>query len=177
MLKISTGGIRLLKKLEGVKLKPYRDAGGKWTIGVGHLIKKGEQNLMDGITDAESDRLLADDLSDVTLMLTKNVTAQLNQNQVDALIILGFNIGIGRLKNSQLLKMINEGQPMDKIIQQWENHYTTASGEYVEGLAARRKKEAQLFASAKLPKGTNYDGSGNFLTLAAVIGLIYMSKN
>jgi lysozyme len=48
--------IKLLKKHEGVRLKPYRDSVGKLTIGVG-------RNLEDvGITEDEADMMLMNDI-------------------------------------------------------------------------------------------------------------------
>ena len=47
---------------EGLRLQPYRCTAGKWTIGVGHRVQPHEQRLMDGITEAQADSLLEQDM-------------------------------------------------------------------------------------------------------------------
>ena len=42
LMKASILAVNLLKEVEGWRDKPYRDSGGKCTIGYGHLIKEGE---------------------------------------------------------------------------------------------------------------------------------------
>ena len=57
------GFIEYLKRVEGYRATPYRCAGGYWTIGYGHQIKRGEVFVYLPKEDAE--RLLQADLGEV----------------------------------------------------------------------------------------------------------------
>jgi lysozyme len=193
MYTISTKGIQLLKELEGTKLAAYQDTGGKWTIGTGHLIKPGEEYLYNGITEAKADELLSHDLANVTTMLNKNIRVPVTQSEVDSLIILGFNIGTGALRDSELLKLINQGAPVRAIVKRWTEHYITAGGVLSKGLLKRRAIEAVLWYAGKKGKkeaiqdsynisglenlGTKIGVSGIFISLAALAAVFYYSNN
>lgn len=78
---------------EGLKLKPYRDTEGHLTIGVGHLIQKGEQ--FSELTPYEAMELLDDDL-DVAIRRLNNIYPQwqeLDDVRQRTLINLTFNLG------------------------------------------------------------------------------------
>jgi len=60
-MKISDNGIEKLMEWEGVILHVYKDAAGLPTIGVGHLIQKGE-DFSNGITHDQAFELLKKDL-------------------------------------------------------------------------------------------------------------------
>lgn len=52
-----------IKRDEGLRLKPYRDTLGHWTIGYGHLLGRiVPERMRDGISKAFAETLLADDL-------------------------------------------------------------------------------------------------------------------
>ena len=75
---------------EGLRLHPYRDSVGKLTIGIG-------RNLDDkGISLAEADALLANDIKDATDSLEANFpwTMDLDDARKGALLNLTFNMGI-----------------------------------------------------------------------------------
>ena len=59
----SKNGLEFISKWEGCILKPYKDIAGLRTIGVGHLIKPGE-NFPDGveITKEKALEILANDV-------------------------------------------------------------------------------------------------------------------
>lgn len=103
---ISQTGIDLIKKWEGFRLLPYADAGGKATIGYGHLIKAGE-NFDRGISLPDAEMLLLDDIVEseraVVRLLDK---VPLSGNQYDALTSFVFNVGIGAFENSQLYDLL-----------------------------------------------------------------------
>lgn len=90
---ITSQTIALLKKHEGLRLKPYTDTVGKLTIGVG-------RNLTDrGITEAEADYLLMNDLAQAerdARALFGNFDAIGDARQA-VLIDMAFNMGKTRL--------------------------------------------------------------------------------
>ena len=83
----------LLIKHEGMKLKPYVCTAGKTSIGVG-------RNLDDnGITEAEAMAMLDRDIAVTTDTLRDNFLwfADLDRTRKDAVISLGFNMGVKKL--------------------------------------------------------------------------------
>lgn len=82
--------IALLKKHEGVRLKPYRDTEGKLTIGVG-------RNLDDvGITALEADELLLNDVDRCMKEIAVNFPwmADLDDVRIAVVISMIFNMGL-----------------------------------------------------------------------------------
>ena len=97
--KIGQAGLNLIKQFEGCRLFAYQCAAGVWTIGYGHTagVKKGMT-----ITQAQADAYLKQDCrkfeSYVNSAAYVPITANLNQNQFDALVSFAFNCGAGNLK-------------------------------------------------------------------------------
>ena len=140
MYKLSSTGIALIKVLEGCKLSTYLDTGGVPTIGIGHTpIKLGTK-----ITQKQADDLLKLDLDKFEKELYKQVKVVLNQNQIDALIIFMFNIGINAFKNSTLLSLLNKNEFI-KASEQFKRWNKDNTGKEVEGLSRRREIERKLF--------------------------------
>jgi lysozyme len=78
---------------EGLKLKPYQDTVGKWTIGVG-------RNLDDvGISKAEAMMLLGADIDKVMTQLDAQLPwwRSMTDARQQALANMAFNLGIERL--------------------------------------------------------------------------------
>ena len=121
-MKLSDNGIRTLKLCEGSVMRHgrhviYDDKNGlpvaanaRWpagaTIGYGHLIKSGE-DFRGGIDEDIATELLRADLSIAERAVNTTVTANLRQNQFDALVMLCFNIGARNFANSTVVKYIN----------------------------------------------------------------------
>jgi len=96
----------LIKKHEGLRLKPYRCTAGKLTIGYG-------RNLDDrGISLAEAEHLFENDIREATEQaktLVSNFT-QLSENRQAVLIDMVFNMGIeGMRKWKNTLAAIERG--------------------------------------------------------------------
>ena len=87
--------IKLLKKDEGERLKPYRCTAGKLTIGVG-------RNLDDvGISKEESDFLLTNDISRVTVEISRHLpwALKLDDARFSVILSMVFQMGMGGVKN------------------------------------------------------------------------------
>uniref|UniRef100_A0A7M5XGT8 Lysozyme n=1 Tax=Clytia hemisphaerica TaxID=252671 RepID=A0A7M5XGT8_9CNID len=104
---ISEKGLELIKEFEGKRLKVYKCPAGKWTIGYGHTGKDVYEGKV--ITEAEAERLLRQDLKTFEYAVERNVEVNLTQHQRDALISWTYNLGSGSLKNSDMLKELNQG--------------------------------------------------------------------
>jgi lysozyme len=105
----SQAGIQNIVRWEGRRNQAYTDSGGKWTIGIGHLIVPGDGlNSQSNITDATVDAIFANDLDDAENIVKANVTVPLTQGQFDALVDFAFQFG-NDLGTSTLLKKLNAG--------------------------------------------------------------------
>lgn len=67
-------------------------------------------------------------------------------NQIGALACFCFNVGIGALKSSTLLRKFNRGDPVDEVAAEFLK-WNKAGGRVLRGLPLRRKGEADLFVS------------------------------
>lgn len=92
---------------EGLRLFPYQDTVGKWTIGVG-------RNLSDnGISKNEAMFMLGRDIMRVSEQLEENWpwTATLDDARRGALINMGFNLGIHGLSDfREFLSLMQAGK-------------------------------------------------------------------
>ena len=135
-------GLRLIKEFEGLRLAKYLDAVGKWTIGYGHLILPNE-NYDQPISLDVANALLRADLKRTEEGVRNSVTVAINQNQFDALVSFAFNLGVGNLKSSTLLRLLNEGNifaAADQFLR-----WNKAGGRELPGLTRRRRAERGLF--------------------------------
>ncbi len=136
---ISQAGINLIKQFEGCRLTAYKDAVGVVTIGYGHTPSK----LGTTITQEQAEQLLKEDLKKFEEGVLELVKVPLNQNQFDALVSFSFNLGIGALACSTLLKKLNAKQYQEAAneFSKWVN----AGGKPLPGLVKRRQAEKELF--------------------------------
>jgi len=145
-MKISELGIEFIKCAEGVMLKKYKDVGGKWTIGVGHLLTREEimgGKYDGGITKQEALALLAADLRPFEECVKRNVRVALQQHEFDALVSFAFNVGAQNFGQSTLLKKLNR---LDYISVPDElRKWVRVNGKRCHGLANRREKEILLW--------------------------------
>ena len=77
-------GLDLLRQFEQFRSAPYKDQGGKLTIGYGHLIKAGESFTV--MTQAQGSTLLAKDVGLAEAAYRRRVKAELNENQYAAVM-------------------------------------------------------------------------------------------
>ena len=142
-MKTSLKGIALIKEYEGLRLGAYLCSAGVLTIGYGHTggVKEG-----DLITEQKAEQLLQDDLKKFENGVLRLVRVPLAQNQFDALVSFAFNLGVGNLGKSTLLKMLNDRDYKGAAGQfiRWNK----AAGKELAGLTRRRLAESALFLSA-----------------------------
>lgn len=142
-MKLSNTGLQLIKEFEGVRLRAYKDAVGVWTIGYGHT-----KSVTPGmhITMERAEQLLKEDLDIFEKGVENLVQVPLNQNQFDALVSFAFNVGLGALGRSTLLRYLNKGQyaTASKEFPRWNK----AGGRVLKGLTRRREAEMDLFLTS-----------------------------
>ena len=132
--------LRKLMELEGLRLEAYRDAAGVVTIGYGHTK---DVEMGDKISPWWAKELLVNDIREVEEQVRALGVAR-TEAQLDALVSFAFNLGIGRLKNSTLLRFIREQRNMREIKREW-NRWVFAGGQRLKGLERRRAWEARRF--------------------------------
>lgn len=166
MRKINEAGVKLVKSFEGVEdgdpttvnLDPYLCPAGVWTIGWGHAIiynsklLRGKSNKKlayslypGGITFEEADVLLTNDLTSFSINVEKLLKVEVSDNQFAALTSFAYNVGIGNLKASTLLRKLNNSdiQGAADEFPKWRR----ANGVILNGLVRRRAAERALFLS------------------------------
>lgn len=140
-MKTSNLAIEKIKSFEGCRLAAYQDSVGVWTIGYGSTL-----NVRRGmrISQAEADRRFLFDLETAEIGLRK-LNLNLTQGQFDALADFVFNLGVGKLTNSTLLKKIRDKAPTDEIQKEFRR-WVYAGGKVAQGLVKRREWEARRWA-------------------------------
>lgn len=139
-MKASESLIQKLKEFEGLRLEAYLDAAGVPTIGYGHTH---HVTLGDRLTEYWADQLLREDVRNVVRDISQLGVVR-TQGQMDALVSFAFNLGIGRLLRSTLLKKIRSGASMHQIRKEFMR-WVYADGKRLKGLEKRRQWEANRF--------------------------------
>lgn len=148
--KTSAAGINLIKKFEGFSSKPYPDpatGGVPFTIGYGSTYyEDGRKVTMADapITEDRATKLLAQLLDHYERGVDSFCRDDIGQNQFDALVCFAYNVGIGALKGSTLLKKLN-ANPNDPTIKDEFLRWNKAAGRVMKGLTKRRAEEADLY--------------------------------
>jgi lysozyme len=144
-LKPSRAALETIKRFEGCELTAYPDPGSggdPWTIGWGATgpgIRKGVV-----WTQEQADTRLREDVerfAEGVAALIKS--APTTQAQFDALTSFSYNVGLGALKESTLLRMHMDGDYSGAAGQ--FGRWNKASGQVLAGLTKRRTAEMRLY--------------------------------
>ena len=141
-MKPSNECIELVKHFEGFESEAYLCPANVWTIGYGRTrnVKEG-----DVITELQAERDLLEELEEFGEQVLSVVDVELNQNEFDALTSWTYNLGVGNLRSSTLLKKLNAGDknsvPSEML------RWNKANGKVLNGLTRRRQAEADLWVS------------------------------
>lgn len=141
-MKISDQGIALIKEFEGCELTAYVCPAGVLTIGVGHTGR--DVHAGQTITEEEADELLRKDLETFERCVN-NYVGPVTQSQFDALVSFAFNLGCDALRNSTLLRKLNDGDDVGAADE--FGKWVKAGGKVLPGLVRRREAEKALFLS------------------------------
>lgn len=133
-------GREIVKHFEDCKLEAYLCPAGVPTIGWGHT--KGVK-LGDKITQDKADSLFEQDYHEAEQQVQEVVTAFLSDQQLGALTSFVFNLGIGQLKVSTLLKKLNQNdyKGAGEEFRKW----IYSKGKILPGLVKRREMERMVF--------------------------------
>ena len=139
-MNISQEGLALIKKFEGCRLKAYRCSANVLTIGYGHT---GGVKEDDTISQPEAGELLEKDIAKFEEYVNDNVIVELKQHQFDALVAWTFNLGPGNLRESTMLKKLNDADYASVPFEM--RRWNKAGGKTLDGLIRRRQAEGLLF--------------------------------
>src|SRR5215211_5267649 len=158
MREINQAGLEMIKSFEGIpdgdpstiNLDPYIDPVGVWTIGWGHAISVGGSLLRGtnnrararalypgGLTLRQAEDLLRADLMDTCRDVQSLVSVPMTDNQFAALVSFTFNLGLGNLRRSTLLRLVNQGD--FSLAAQEFKKWNRAGGRVLRGLTRRRE--------------------------------------
>ena len=136
----SMNAVNLIAKWEGFEPEAYRDVVGVWTIGFGHTkdVKEGDK-----ISYYDAIALLKKEVAYFARGVELNVKVPLTQNMFDAITSFTYNLGIGNLKRSTLLRKLNreDYEGAAREFKRWNR----AGGKVYRGLTSRRLEEEELF--------------------------------
>lgn len=139
-------GFDIIKESEGLRLKAYMCPAGVATIGYGATTYPSGKKVRMGesITGMQAEKLLKFHVDKFENQVLSLLDVELNDNQKSALVSFTFNVGMGNLQKSTLLKKVNEN-PNDLSIRAEFMRWNKASGKILNGLTARRNEEANLY--------------------------------
>mgnify|MGYP001250603974 FL=1 len=140
-MKVSQDCIQLVKYFEGFEDTAYLCPANVWTIGYGRTrnVKEGDK-----VTEVQAERDLLEELEEFKHQVLNSVKVELKQNELDALTSWTYNLGVGNLKSSTLLKKLNAGNK-DEVPAEMVR-WNKANGKVLAGLTKRREAEAELWA-------------------------------
>ena len=151
-MRTSAKGAAFIAAHEGVVTKAYRDAGGVWTIGVGHTAAAGEPRPVKGMTISRDEALaiFRRDLEryerrvEAALLKstsdTSDVPKRVAQHIFDGAVSFDFNTGA--IDKASWVRALAKGDvsAARRGLMRW----TKAGGRSIAGLVRRREAEARL---------------------------------
>ena len=137
--------LQKLMEFEGCRLEAYLDEAGVPTIGYGHT--KGVR-MGDKISDYWARNLLKEDVEYFAQRVERLGVCR-TQGQLDALTSFVFNLGIGQLRKSTLLRVIKRQGPAADIKREFMR-WVYAGGKKMPGLEKRRSWEAERFLEGNI---------------------------
>ena len=138
--------LALIRKFEGLRLKPFRCPAGVPTIGYGATYyPDGRRVTMQArpVTVAQATDMLRSMLASYEAGVSRYVLVPVTQGQFDALVSFAYNVGLSAFKDSTLLRLVNARDYAGAAAQfaRWNK----AGGKVLPGLTRRREAERKLF--------------------------------
>ena len=146
-MKLDSKGYDLIKEFEGFSNRPYKCSANIPTIGYGNTFYpdgKRVSMLDKQITKEYADEIFKYVADNFAFKVSKLIKSKVTQNQFNALVSFAYNVGIGNLEKSTLLKLVNIN-PNDAMIAKQFLRWNKAKGKELKGLTNRRIKESALY--------------------------------
>lgn len=145
---VSQKAVALIKEFEGFRSQAYWDTDGTPVIGYGLSKIEGKSvNIGDRIEQTEADLALEKQLKTIQTQIEQTVEVKLNAHQLGALASLAFNVGFDGLKNSTLLRKLNDRDYSGAANEflRWDKANVGGRLIALAGLSRRRQAEKELF--------------------------------
>lgn len=143
-LNISKDGLKLIEGFEGFRSRAIRLKNGKYTVGFAHSV-----TARDGmeVSHEQAEQLLLWDLVPIQEAVRHMVHAPLTQKQFDAIVSFVFNIGVENFRTSDVLRHINQGEPISAAIAMnaWRRAYINGKNIIIDAMVRRRAQEIAMF--------------------------------
>jgi len=149
-MRVSPEGRDLVASFEGLSLTAYLCPAGVPTIGYGRT--QGVQ-LGQVVTKAEADAMLDEDLLTWAEGVEAKLKAPASQHELDAMVSLAFNIGLGGFGTSSVLRFHNAGDTAAaaRAFALWNKATVGGQLQALPGLTARRAREAAWYLTPDVP--------------------------
>lgn len=143
-LTISETGLKLIKAFEGYRPVDRELISGQRIVGYGHRLYSEDAVMMN---KGEAEKTLRADLEPFEDMINSEVHAPMTQSQFDALCSFAFNIGPKAFLQSDTLRALNNGRPLDAAngLDIWRKSEIDGKTYVVDALMRRRTAEKALF--------------------------------
>lgn len=142
----------LVRQYEGLRLEAYRCPAGIWTIGYGTTRYPGKDGgpirKGDTITVPQAEVYMEQALLDLFvpgLMFMHPPMKDWSANRIAALASFAYNVGLGAVERSTLIRRLINDEDPDAVIQQELPRWNKSDGSTLQGLVNRRKAEVALF--------------------------------
>ena len=148
---VNDATVALIKSFEGLVLNSYPDPatnGEPYTVGYGTTIYPDgtKVKLGQSITKEQAEQYLKHDIDTFAKNISPLIKSTLNPNQFGAIVSFAYNVGVGNLKSSTLLKKVN-ANPSDPAISNEFSKWNKANKKVMVKLTKRRVAEATLYFS------------------------------
>jgi lysozyme len=144
---VTNDALKLLHKYEGLVLDAYLCPAKVPTIGYGNTFYEdgSKVKIGDKITKERAIELFENILeNNFASQIKRLIKSRVTNNQFSALVSFAYNVGVGNLKRSTLLKLVNSN-PNDPAIRTQFMRWNRAGGKVLLGLTRRRESEADLY--------------------------------
>lgn len=139
--RINQAGLNIIRHYEGCELEAYLCPARVWTVGYGAT----GPGIVKGIvwSQRQADERLEADLRRFETGVEEMVRVPISQNAFSALVCLAFNIGLGALRGSTLMKKLNKGD-LNGAGEEF-TRWNRSGSRILPGLTRRRLAERDLF--------------------------------
>src|SRR6266478_1779783 len=105
MMQLGAKGTALIRSFEKCELVAYKDQGGVWTIGWGHVGPEAFEGA--ACTVEQAGEWFVHDTQKAVNGVIASTDVPLSQNQFDALAAFTYNVGVSAEGHSTLCKLVN----------------------------------------------------------------------
>lgn len=145
---VSESLARFIARCEGFRARAYRPLPtDRWTIGYGSTFLKGKPVVStDVITEDDAFLALKEDLAVLELGLRKKgLPLGISGHQLDAVLSLVYNIGLGAFNRSDTGSRFYAGHDISDRFEL----YNKSGGKIIQGLVNRRLQEKEIYVNGE----------------------------